>query len=310
MYDERVTQWAAVDGERQVIATFKDHKDAGSYAAARALMVVKLVQVRYYEAIITCAELEALREKAKGPRIDEVPPVAHASTDTPTPRPFKVGDFVRDKVTKMSGTVVAVDSTCVKVAWSSGTVGEIWWPMDNFELLTPAPAPEATAAPGEPLKAQMVPVSLLVNACKQRDEWKAKCDDTEVRLDELLDTIDDFTAKNKELTARAEKAERERDKWQSYKVENATLRAVLAKFEDGGMSGREVRAARDDERSRFERETAARILAGYNSFDDGEAWAPVGTPERLEVYQGYVSVASQQAALLADHYFPAKEQGK
>ena len=63
MSEERITQWAAVDAERNVIATFKDHKDAGWYATARALNVVRLMQVGYTESIVDTAELSALREQ-------------------------------------------------------------------------------------------------------------------------------------------------------------------------------------------------------------------------------------------------------
>ncbi len=63
MSEERITQWAAVDDGKNVIATFKDHKDAGWYATARALNVVRLMQVGYTESIVDTAELSALREQ-------------------------------------------------------------------------------------------------------------------------------------------------------------------------------------------------------------------------------------------------------
>jgi len=81
-------------------------------------------------------------------------------------------------------------------------------------------------------------------------------------------------------------------------VEIDYLRNILKQFEDGGMSGREVREAKADERARFERETAAKMLAALWGSDwNGDA---DDATERILV----------RAAKLADHYFGAKEDAK
>ena len=80
-------------------------------------------------------------------------------------------------------------------------------------------------------------------------------------------------------------------------VEIDTLRSILKQFEDGGMSGREAREAKADERARFERECAAKLI-GQNRYD----WN-----NDNRVYTIETKTAIDEARKLADHYFGAKE---
>ena len=73
-------------------------------------------------------------------------------------------------------------------------------------------------------------------------------------------------------------------------VEIDTLRSILKQFEDGGMSGREAREAKADERARFERECAMHLFAENNIREDYD-----------------IKDCFSDARELADHYFGAKE---
>jgi len=53
-------------------------------------------------------------------------------------------------------------------------------------------------------------------------------------------------------------------------AEIMALRSILKQFEDGGMSGRELREAKADERAWFERECAMRFRAAYLTHGDGD----------------------------------------
>lgn len=175
--------------------------------------------------------------------------------ETPAPRPFKVGDRVKSIKSGDEGVVVEVDKRgFVRCSWD-GQEGDIYWDPCRFELVAPAPAPEATGAN-----------ATVDDLRRERDHWQEEARVQYGNRDYWRD--------------RAEKAERERDEakfeWASLNQEYATL------FES-------VRAARDDERARFERETAARFFAA---------------PEFGEMH-----MAIKRAKELADHYFP-KEQGK
>jgi len=289
------------DGKVKLWLAQTDDTPIEGVGTPRGARWIRATQINVTDVIVDRAELAALREKAKGPRIDEVPPVTHASTEAftaappvsyvvktnPAPRPFKVGDFLRDKANGNTGTVTAVDSTNVKITWSSGTVGDVWWPMADFELLTPAPAPEATAARDGTLKAQYVPTTWLDDALKVSEEWMARALAAEANADFLRRSIGachqmiscnksefqiekdwkpyDLPPRLAKVMCRAVAAERERDELQlrygALEIEARGMRECLAKFTDGGMSGDEVRAARNDERERYVRECAKDFMA-------------------------------------------------
>jgi len=296
MSEERVERWAVVNGTK-VDASFTSRQYAVDWiGSVDRYRLVHLVEKRDTESIVDTAELSALREKAKGPSVE-------------APRPFKVGDRVKSIKSGDVAEVIGVDSRgFVRCSWD-GLDGTIDWNPDRFELLAPAPAPEATAALGGAITQKMVPESWLNDALKVSEEWIAKHADAKARLDDLRQTIDELMVENKELQARAEKAERERDDmaqtisrvWaalgnpsyeslggksisgvvadlraraESLKVENYHMRECLAKFTDGGMSGAEVRAAKDDERARFERETARMFRAAQLATQSGQ-WCSI-----------------------------------
>lgn len=224
MSEERVERWAVVEPGGN---TFVDKTKEGAQGFLEDRdRLVHLVEKRDTESIVDTAELSALREKAEGPIVE-------------APRPFKVGDRV--------GTTYADKGTVIlAVKWDEdGEVCEPKW--HKLKLLAPAPAPEATAAPGEPLRVQMVPVSLLDEVVKNRDEWKARAENAEAQC-------------------------RSVERWHQSLV--------------------------IDERARFERECAMRLLAALVT-----RGAPhIGQKET----EPLLSLAKQ----MADHYLPAKEQGK
>lgn len=162
--------------------------------------------------------------------------------------------------------------------------------------------------------APMAPWPLVEEARRERDTAERERDTTIVKLK----NADEACAK---LQWRLEKAEAERDKWQetarlevvnrdfyrgkldkadarvdSLKVENATLREFLKRFEDGGMSGAEVRAAQDDAAAKFERWAAVRFF--------GKPWQNSATNE---VHYFGRDEAIDEARRYRSHYFPAKE---
>ena len=95
-------------------------------------------------------------------------------------------------------------------------------------------------------------------------------DEQIVHLVELRDgePHPDETAKTiAALTERAEKAEAT---VRAREMEIDYLRNILKQFEDGGMSGRELREAKADERAWFERECAMRFRAAYLTHGDGD----------------------------------------
>ena len=92
-----------------------------------------------------------------------------------------------------------------------------------------------------------------------RDSWP---DGDYVRLVEIRDGEPDPDGSAEHIAALTDRAEKAEVIVRARDAEIEVLRAFLKQFEDGGMSGREVREAKADERARYERETAARLLAG------------------------------------------------
>lgn len=103
---------------------------------------------------------------------------------------------------------------------------------------------------------------------------------------QAIDASNRLEKAERELKAAIERAEKAEVIVRARDAEIEVLRAFLKQFEDGGMSGREVREAKADERARYERETAARLLAG-----------PCST----------IEAAMSKARQLADACFGAKE---
>lgn len=262
MSEERITRWFAVDADGRVIARFTRENDADSYVAMTTLRVVKLMEVRHTESIVDTAELSALREKAEGPIVE-------------APRPFKVGDRV--------GTTYADKGTIIlAVKWDEdGEVCEPNW--HKLKLLAPAPAPEATAALGGAITQKMVPESWLDDAVKKCDEYRARAEKATADYQAAHAEIANL---RKALAALSEISASDSKEREAVRAENTELRKML----DGEW--------KDDERARFERECAMRLLAALVT-----RGAPhIGQKET----EPLLSLAKQ----MADHYLPAKEQGK
>ncbi len=251
---------------------------------------IRVTKVRGTDVVVDRTELAALRDLARGPRIDEVPPVTHASTEAftaappvshvvkvaPAPRPFKVGDRVRllpsakergaGRCVGEIGEIDFNDNSDLPFRVDLSKRGHVWVRPSDIEH-APAPAPEATAALGGAITQKMVPESWLDDAVKRHAEWMA----------------------------RAEKAER-------------LLEQAISEVGEAHRETKATAAALCDERARFERETAARLLA-IEWQDD------LHKPLPKNVTRGeYWSIRAKYSAIavkaLADYYFSAKERGK
>lgn len=117
------------------------------------------------------------------------------------------------------------------------------------------------------------------------------------RVNELMEQAENWQKNMWDAThaliERAEKAESEAEiaaaVVHARDAEIDTLRSILKQFEDGGMSGREVREAQNDAAAKFERWAAVRFHAVSLAQGDGDFSAIV------------------EARKFRSHYFGAKE---